>query len=79
MLNSLNKKYGSPQKAKMTGVRYRGGGIWYANGHKYELSRYYWGKNINNFIYSYNKLLMPKNMVKENQEKKMNSKEKLID
>lgn len=44
MLNSLNKKYGSPQKAKMTGVRYRGGGIWYANGHKYELSRYYWGK-----------------------------------
>ena len=45
MLNSLNKKYGSPQKAKMTGVRYRGGGIWYANGHKYELSRYYWGKH----------------------------------
>ena len=29
----------------MTGVRYRGGGIWYANGHKYELSRYYWGKH----------------------------------
>ena len=46
MLNSLNKKYGSPQKAKMTGVRYRGGGIWYANGHKYELSRYYWGKTL---------------------------------
>ena len=44
----------------MTGVRYRGGGIWYANGHKYELSRYYWGKTSTISFYSYNKLLMPK-------------------
>ena len=33
----------------MTGVRYRGGGIWYANGHKYELSKILLGEKHQQF------------------------------